>query len=178
MKYREYYREILSEGLMDVVRSYVNKSQYDILSGWGSCAFYANDFVNVIGGSKVAYMPFANPANESYEDHVAPVVGGVIIDFAKVPGKGVSKHDRSGSPPKFNPGYEESNWPRLTVLNNSAFERDGVYGKLGYIRNEKYADWEYQEFGDQLNSGKYPVILSDIPEFSKSSIEKPPMKRL
>ncbi len=177
MKYREYYREILSEGLKDVVRSYVDGSRYDILSGWGSCAFYANDFVNVIRGSKVAYMPFANPANESYEDHIVPIVSGVIVDFAKVPGKGVSKEDRSGIPPVYNPGYEEINWPRLTVLNHSAFERDGVYGKLGYIRNERYDDWEYQEFGDQLNSGKYPVILDYIPNFSKSSIEKPPMKR-
>ena len=177
MEYREYYREILNENAMDVAREYIEKSKYDILGEWGSCAFYTDDFSKTMLGVTVVYMPLANPSIEDPEDHIVPMINGIIIDFAKVPGKGVSKHDRLGSPPRFNPGYEESNWPRLTVLNDSAFERGGVYGKLGYIRNEKYADWEYQEFGDQLNSGKYPVILDHIPEFSKSSIERPSMKR-
>ena len=123
---------MLTEGVVDFIKEYIQKTEYDILNSWGNCAFYTKDFIDNMGG-KIIYMPLANPNQEDPEDHIVPVVGSVIVDFSYVPGKGVSKHDRTGNPPKFNPGSGDDNWPRLTKVSGQIFEKNGTYGKLGYI---------------------------------------------
>ena len=170
-------KDLLNESLMtDVIEKYIEASKYDILNGWGSCAFYTQDFLDTKIATGVIYMPFANPVGSDYEDHIVPIVHNYIIDFAKVPGKGVSKQDRSGHPPQLNPGNEESSWPYITEIKPDLFKESGVYGKLGYLSNANYADWEYDAF-PRLKDNVYPVRLSSLPDFSHTSIERPPLKK-
>lgn len=178
---------LLTEGYIDTIKEYIQKTEYDILNSWGNCAFYTKDFIEKMGGN-IIYMPLANPKGEDPEDHIVPVVNNVIIDFAYVPEKGVSKHDRTtGNPPKFNPGVGDGKWPRLTKVTDQIFEENGVYGKLGYLKNSKYAteecnlksglpkgcDWVYGEY-PQLKDGKYPIYLKNLPSYV--TIE-PPIKK-
>lgn len=165
---------LITENIGGVIKSYIQKTEYDILNSWGNCTFYTKDFIKKMGG-KIVYMPLANPPSEDPEDHIVPVVGNTIIDFAYVPEKGVSKHDRANvSVPEFNPGSGENNWPRLTEISDQIFEEGGVYGKLGYLKDSKYADWEYSDH-PELKKGKYPIYLKSLPSYAK--IEKPNTKK-
>lgn len=167
-------RLMLTEGIDDFIRKYIQKTEYNILGSWGNCAFYTKDFIENMGG-KIIYMPLANPNQEDPEDHIVPVVNNVIVDFAYVPGKGVSKHDRGGKVPKFNPGFGNYNWPRLTKVSDQIFEKDGTYGKLGYLKGSKYADWEYDEY-PELKEGRYPIYLNGLPPYA--TIEEPNKKKV
>jgi len=165
-------KNILTEGIENSIKKYIQRSKYDILNSWGNCAFYTQDFNSIMGG-KIIYMTLANPTSDDPEDHIVPVLGNTIVDFAYVPGKGVSKHDRNGIPPKFNPGSGENNWPRLTTVSKQIFEKGGTYGKLGYLRNSKYAGWEYESYPN-LEKGQYPIILNSLPSYA--TVEPPKEK--
>jgi len=169
--------DLLNESLLDsILQEYIKWSKYDILQSWGSCAFYTRDFLDFCNSTGkrcgVIYMPLANPSNDDPEDHIVPVFNNQIIDFAKVPGSGVSKHDRKGNPPTWNPGTNDTNWPLISKINDSLFTDIGIYGKLGYLSNSKYADWEYNEFPQLKKS--YPIKLSNLPSFAKQ--QKPKLK--
>ena len=170
-------KNLLTEDVSNLINEYIQKSKYDILKCWGNCAFYTQDFINNMGG-KVVYMPLANPPGNDPEDHIVPMINNIIIDFAYVPGKGVSKHDRTGNPPKFNPGSGDNNWPKVVTYSDSLFEKNGLYGKLGYLKGQKYVDWyqEYPELGDEfLKNNKYPIILKGIPSYA--TVEPPCSKK-
>lgn len=166
-------KNLLTEDVSNLINEYIQKSKYDILKCWGNCAFYTQDFINNMGG-KAVYMPLANPPGNDPEDHIVPMINNIIIDFAYVPGKGVSKHDRTGNPPELNPGDGDSNWPRITKVTEQIFEKKGVYGKLGYLKNSNYAEWEYKEY-PQLGEDTYPIILKGIPSYA--TVEKPCLKK-
>ena len=166
---------LINEGaITDAIKKYIQTSKYDILHSWGNCAFYTQDFLDTGIATGVIYMPLANPKGEDPEDHIVPVVNNVIIDFAKVPGKGVSKHYRTGTPPEFNPGGGEDSWPYVTNIDPKLFTKNGAYGKAGYLSNSKYADWEYTEF-PSLKKNIYPISLSALPNFA--TIETPSLKK-
>jgi hypothetical protein len=124
-------------------------------------------FCEKTGKSCVAvYMPLAlshHPPKDP-EDHIAPLFDGKVIDFAKVPGKGVSKHDRSGRPPKLSPGGGEDSWPRISSYGTELFTEGGLYGKLGYLKGEEYSKdgWHLDEF-PSMKKGYYPPKLKTLP---------------
>lgn len=168
-------KEIITEDVIsNIINEYIKWSKYDILNSWGNCAFYTQDFLDFCKATgkscSVIYLPLANPTSNDPEDHIVPVFNNQIIDFAKVPGSGVSKHDRTGSPPKLNPGSEDGNWPLISGVKDSLFSKSGVYGKLDYLSNAKYADWEYEEFPNLQKS--YPVKLSSLPSFATPQFPK------
>jgi hypothetical protein len=163
--------DLLKESLLDsILQEYIKWSKYDILNSWGSCAFYTQDFLEFCKATgkscKVVYLPLANPPGNDPEDHIIPMYNNTLIDFAYVPGKGVSKHDRTGNPE----GKITSNWPLVSKASPKLFEKQGVYGKLGYLSDVKYAEWEYDEFPD-LKKNVYPIILNKVPGFSEDSIK-------
>ncbi len=161
--------DLLRESLLDsILQEYIKWSKYDILNSWGSCAFYTQDFLEFCKATgkscKVVYLPLANPPGNDPEDHIIPMYNNTLIDFAYVPGKGVSKHDRTDNPK----GKITSNWPLVSENSSELFEKQGVYGKLGYLSGAKYA--EYDEFPD-LKKNVYPIILNKVPSFSEDSIK-------
>ena len=163
-------KNLLKESSSDysIIQDYIKWSKYDILNSWGSCAFYTQDFLDFCKATgkqcSVIYMPLANPKGDDPEDHIVPVFNNQIIDFAKVPGAGVSKYDRTGNPPTLNPGSGTDSWPLINMVSDNLFTDSGVYGKLGYLSNSKYADWEYNEFPELKKS--YPIKLSNLPSFA------------
>lgn len=163
--------DLLRESLLDsILQEYIKWSKYDILNSWGSCAFYTQDFLEFCKATgkscKVVYLPLANPPGNDPEDHIIPMYNNTLIDFAYVPGKGVSKHDRTDNPK----GKITSNWPLVSENSSELFEKQGVYGKLGYLSGAKYAGWEYGAFPD-LKKNVYPIILNKVPSFSEDSIK-------
>lgn len=169
--------EIITENaISDIINEYIKWSKYDILNHWGSCAFYTQDFLDFCKATgkrcSVIYMPLANPSGDDPEDHIVPVFNNQIVDFAKVPGSGVSKNDRKGNPPTLNPGTGTNNWPLISTVNSNLFSTSGVYGKLGYLSNSKYAGWEYNYFPQLKKS--YPIKLSNLPSFATQ--QKPKLK--
>jgi len=164
-------KDLLTESTVDtLIQEYIKWSKLDILNSWGSCAFYTQDFLDFCKATgkscKVIYLPLANPTSDDPEDHIIPMYNNTLIDFAYVPNKGVSKHDRTGNPP----GKITSSWPLINSASPKLFEKQGVYGKLGYLKNAKYADWEYEEF-PELKKNTYPIMLNKVPDFSKDSIK-------
>lgn len=167
-------KDLLKESKVDsTIQDYIKWSKYDILKSWGSCAFYTQDFLDFCKATgkscKVVYLPQANPPGNDPEDHIIPMFNNTLIDFAYVPGKGVSKNDRTGNPI---PGKVTPSWPLVSEYSPLLFEKQGVYGKLGYFKDAKYADWysEYDEFSE-LKKNVYPVILNKVPSFSEESIK-------
>ena len=166
-------KELITESTVsNVIEKYIKWSKHDILNSWGSCAFYTQDFLKFCKATgqscKVVYLPLANPTSDDPEDHIIPMYNNTLIDFAYVIGKGVSKHDRTGNPP----GEITSSWPLVNKASPKLFEKQGMYGKLGYLKDAKYADWysEYDEFSE-LKKNVYPVILNKVPIFSEDSIK-------
>jgi len=195
---------LLKESELSFINNYIEKSKYDILNSWGSCAFYTKDWLDTIGG-EIIYMPYGNikkytddgTANETYEDHIVPLYKGYLIDFAKVPNKGVAKADRpeGSTPPKLNPGSSEDSWPRITKFSEALFEPGGLYGKLGYVANGKYDKWhtdpepnglglkEYYPIREKSFSGKLKFVgdgelqypsKKQLKEMSAGAVNKAP----
>ena len=169
-------------GPASIIDEYISWSKYDILNSWGSCAFYTRDFMEFCSATgkscSAVYMPLAlshHPPSDP-EDHIAPMISGTIIDFAKVPGRGVSKHDRSGRPPDLNPGHSDDSWPRISPYSPSLFIEGGLYGNMGYLKGTEYSNdgWHLTEF-TSLKSGKYPVILNTLPSWMQ--FQEPQVKR-
>ena len=179
---------LINESELSFIKQYIEKSKFDIENDWGSCAFYTKDWLDTMGG-EIIYMPYGNikkykangEANEDYEDHIVPLYKGYLIDFAKVPNKGVANADRpkGSTPPPLNPGGQEASWPRVTKFSKSLFEPNGLYGKLGYVQNGKYDKWhtdpepdglgikEYYPIREKNFSGKLAFVLKgqiDIPK--------------
>lgn len=160
---------LLGEGVRSAINKYIkwtkSKNKIDIKKSWGNCAFYTKDFFNFCKATgrpcKIIYMPLANPTTEDAEDHIVPVFNNHIIDFAKVPHKGVAKHDRESTKiPTFNPGISEDSWPRVSENKPELFTINGLYGKLGYLSNSNYAEW-IKEIYDL--SEEYPIIMDKMP---------------
>jgi hypothetical protein len=164
-------KDLLTESTVDtLIQEYIKWSKHDILNSWGSCAFYTQDFLDFCKATgkscKVVYLPHVKTSGTDVEDHIIPMYNNTLIDFAYVPNKGVSKHDRTGTPP----GKITSSWPLINSASPKLFEKQGVYGKLGYLKNAKYADWEYEEF-PELKKNTYPIMLNKVPDFSSDSIK-------
>ena len=164
-------KELITESTVsNVIEKYIKWSKHDILNSWGSCAFYTQDFLDFCKATgkscKVVYLPLANPPSDNPEDHIIPMFNNTLIDFAYVPSKGVSKNDRTGNPY----GKVTPSWPLVSEYSPKLFEKQGVYGKLGYFKDAKYAGWEYDEFSE-LKKNVYPIILNKVPSFSEDSIK-------
>ena len=164
-------KDLLKESKVDsTIQDYIKWSKYDILNSWGSCAFYTQDFLDFCKATgkscKVVYLPLANPPENDPEDHIIPMFNNTLIDFAYVPSKGVSKNDRTGN----TYGNVTPSWPLVSEYSPKLFEKQGVYGKLGYFKDAKYAGWEYDEFSE-LKKNVYPIILNKVPSFSEESIK-------
>ena len=155
-------KNLLLEAEFSFINKYIEKTKFDILNKWGSCAFYTKDWLDTMGG-EIIFMPYGNikydadGKPEYYEDHIIPLYKGYLIDFAKVPNKGVGKSDRKGNPPDLNAGETEDSWPRVTKFSESLFEPGGLYGKLGYVKNGKYDKWHTDPKPEGLGLKDYPI---------------------
>jgi hypothetical protein len=142
----------------DIIKDYISQTEYDIENSLGNCSFFARDVINWVrkNGIKAdyVYMPMSKEyrskhkigkdfgGNDSdWEDHIVPMVNGVIIDFTYTP-RGVSKYVRTANtiPPK------------LFKYSKSLFEPNGVYGKLGYTEPEINT-----EYGNSKNINSFDI---------------------
>ena len=179
IRLKDLLKEVLTESDdISIINEYIKWSKYDIVGSWGSCAGYTQDFLNFCKDTgkscKALYLPFAKPDGnvdadwDGTEDHIVPLLNGkTIIDFAYVPGKGVSKHDRTGNPPKLSPGT----WPTIVTKSDALFEKNGLYGKLGYVKGSKYAPWVIKDI-PELNKGIYPIVMNTLPSWAEPEFPK------
>lgn len=171
--------DLLTESsINNIIQEYIKWSKYDILNSWGSCSFYTQDFLDFCKATgkscKVVYLPHAKPLGADPEDHIIPMYDNTLIDFAYVTGKGVSKKDRTGNPI----GKVTSSWPVISKASPNLFEKNGLYGKLGYLKDAEYDDWHYEEY-PELNKGTYPIMMNKVPSYSEGSIKgsEPDLKK-
>jgi len=142
----------------DIIKNYISQTEYSIENSLGNCSFFAKDFINWAKNNGIkadyVYMPMSKEyrsknkigkdfgGNDSdWEDHIVPMINGVIIDFTYTP-RGVSKNVRTSNTIP----------PELFKYSKSLFEPNGVYGKLGYTEPEINT-----EYGNSKNINSFDV---------------------
>lgn len=151
----------------DIVKEYISQTKYDIENSLGNCSFFTRDFINWAKEKGVkadyVYMPMSdeyrkenNISDDEWEDHIVPMINGVIIDFTYTP-QGVSKNVRTSNtiPPK------------LFRLSKSLFEPNGVYGKLGYTKPEINT-----EYGNPKDINSFDVTEPNLKKELNESVKK------
>jgi len=125
-----------------IVNQYMKDSEYDIQNSLGNCSFFTRDMLNWAkkNGIKADYvfMPMSeeyrkenNISDSEWEDHIVPMINGIIIDFVYTP-QGVSKNIRT----------KNTIPPRIFKYSDNLFKPNGIYGKFGYIKPEINTEYD------------------------------------
>jgi hypothetical protein len=149
-----------SNSVENIIKRYVQDTEYDIENSLGTCSFFTRDVINWAKKNGIKadyiYMPLSEEHreknkigkdfggkedNSDWEDHIVPMINGKIIDFTYT-NRGVSHKVR-----------EQNTIPPLIVTyDKSLFEPNGVYGKLGYTKPEKNT-----EYGNSKDINQFQV---------------------
>ena len=89
------------------------------------------------------YRKENNISDSEWEDHIVPMINGVIIDFAYTP-QGVSKNVRT----------KNTIPPRVFNYSDNLFKPNGIYGKFGYTKPEINT-----EYGNPKNINSFDVVV-------------------
>ena len=95
---------VILEQTLDLTK-YIEDTDYDIKNSLGNCSFFTRDVMNWANKNGIksdyVFMPMSeeyrkenNIDDEHWEDHIVPMINGIIIDFTYTP-KGVSKYVRT-----------------------------------------------------------------------------------
>ena len=136
-----------------IVNQYMKDTEYDIQNSLGNCSFFTRDMINWANKNSIkadyVYMPMSeeyrkenNISDSEWEDHIAPMINGVIIDFAYTP-QGVSKNVRT----------KNTIPPRVFKYSDNLFKPNGIYGKFGYTKPEINT-----EYGNPKNINSFDVV--------------------
>lgn len=136
-----------------IVNQYMKDTEYDIQNSLGNCSFFTRDMINWAKNNGIkadyVYMPMSeeyrkenNISDSEWEDHIVPMINGVIIDFAYTP-QGVSKNVRT----------KNTIPPRVFNYSDNLFKPNGVYGKFGYTKPEINT-----EYGNSKNINSFDVV--------------------
>lgn len=136
-----------------IVNQYMKDTEYDIQNSLGNCSFFTKDVINWAKNNGIkadyVYMPMSeeyrkenNISDNEWEDHIVPMINGVIIDFAYTP-QGVSKNVRTSNTIP----------PRVFKYSDNLFKPNGIYGKFGYTKPEINT-----EYGNPKNINSFDVV--------------------
>ena len=137
-----------------IVNQYMKDTEYDIQNSLGNCSFFTRDMINWAKNNGIkadyVYMPMSeeyrkenNISDSEWEDHIVPMINGVIIDFAYTP-QGVSKNVRT----------KNTIPPRVFNYSDNLFKPNGIYGKFGYTKPEINT-----EYGNPKNINSFDVVV-------------------
>jgi hypothetical protein len=136
-----------------IVNQYMKDTEYDIQNSLGNCSFFTRDMINWAKNNGIksdyVYMPMSeeyrkenNISDNEWEDHIVPMINGVIIDFAYTP-QGVSKNVRT----------KNTIPPRIFKYSDNLFKPNGIYGKFGYTKPEINT-----EYGNPKDINSFDVV--------------------
>lgn len=136
-----------------IVNQYMKDTEYDIQNSLGNCSFFTRDMINWAKNNGIkaeyVYMPMSeeyrkenNISDNEWEDHIVPMINGVIIDFAYTP-QGVSKNVRTSNTIP----------PRVFKYSDNLFKSNGIYGKFGYTKPEINT-----EYGNPKDINSFDVV--------------------
>jgi len=136
-----------------IVNQYMKDTEYDIQNSLGNCSFFTRDMINWAKNNGIkadyVYMPMSeeyrkenNISDSEWEDHIVPMINGVIIDFAYTP-QGVSKNVRT----------KNTIPPRVFKYSDNLFKPNGIYGKFGYTKPEINT-----EYGNPKDVNSFDVV--------------------
>jgi hypothetical protein len=141
-----------------IIEKYKKDTEYDIENSLGNCSFFTKDVINWAkkNGLKAdyVYMPMSEEyrskhkigkdfgGNDSdWEDHIVPIINGMVIDFTYT-NKGVSHKVRN----------KNTIPPITSKYSKSLFEPNGMYGRFGYTNPEINT-----EYGNPKNINQFEV---------------------
>lgn len=161
---REFLNEEYNNGSVEsIIEKYIEDTDYDIKNSLGNCSFFTKDMINWAkkNGIKAdyVYMPMSeeyrkenNISDSEWEDHIVPMINGVIIDFAYTP-QGVSKNVRTSNTIP----------PRVFKYSDNLFKPNGIYGKFGYTKPEINT-----EYGNPKNINQFQVSKPKLKTLQES----------